>query len=62
MRTRLALLGLVAAAAAVLPVAPAQAYCDPLTSAVVGHCTNPCYVVGGVVKRVAPDVETNCFA
>jgi hypothetical protein len=62
MRTRLVLLGLVAAAAAALPASPAQAYCDPVTSAVVGHCTNPCYLVGGVVKRVVPEVETNCLA
>jgi hypothetical protein len=61
MRTRLALLGLIAAAATALPAAPAQAYCDPVTSSVTGGCSNPCTVVGSVVRRLPGVKPGDCF-
>jgi hypothetical protein len=63
MRTRLALLGLVAGLAAALPAAPASAYCDPVTSAVTGGCSNPCTVVNAALHRVSDQIKTGpCFA
>lgn len=51
-----------------LPAAPASAYCDPLTSSLIGRCTNPCYLVAGAYEaaedrvRLLPDLEFICFA
>ena len=46
MRGRLAAAALVAGTAlAVLPAAPASAYCDPVLYAVTGGCTNVCKIL-----------------
>ena len=50
MRRKLAAAALIAGAAA-LPAPPANAYCDPVLSAVVGGCTNGCGVTAGVYDR-----------
>lgn len=48
MRKTLALGALAAGlAVAVLPAAPASAYCNPTTWALIGDCGNPCYWLPG---------------
>jgi hypothetical protein len=69
MRRRLALAALgTGIAATLLPVTSASAYCDPVTSSVTGHCTNPCTAVGGAYQTAdrkagdrLPDVVFICF-
>lgn len=61
--------------ATLLPVAPASAYCDPLTTAVSRlvwggtGCSNPCTLAGHAyytaddrAKDLLPDVEFICYA
>ncbi|HEX8003520.1 MAG TPA: hypothetical protein VF519_12570 [Mycobacteriales bacterium] len=52
-----------------LPTAPASAYCDSLTYALTGHCSNPCtitasayYTADRVAKDLLPDVQFICLA
>jgi len=56
-------------ALSVLPAAPASAYCDNITSAITGGCSNPCTITAGayytadrVARDLLPDVEFICFA
>lgn len=70
MRTFLTAVAIAAGAATVaLPAAPASAYCDTLTSAVTGGCSNPCTVTAHAyqtaderAKDLLPDVEFLCYA
>ena len=56
-------------ALSVLPAAPASAYCDTLTSAITGGCSNPCtvtarayYTADDIALDLLPDVEFICLA
>ncbi|MDQ1713251.1 MAG: hypothetical protein QOE45_2701 [Frankiaceae bacterium] len=52
MRKPFALAVLAATVALALPAAPASAVCEPLTSRLLGRCSNPCYLVPGVYDSV----------
>jgi hypothetical protein len=70
MRKTLALASLgVAVTTALLPATPASAYCDVVTSAVLGGCSNPCTVVArayytadDLARDLLPDVQFICLA
>jgi hypothetical protein len=54
---------------ALVPAAPATAYCDSLTSIVTGGCSNPCTVAAYAYdtahdrsRGVLPEAEFICFA
>jgi hypothetical protein len=62
-RTKLALAGLVAGLAALAPVAPASAQCDPQIGTETGSgCSNGCTETGNAIDKVLTAVDDRVAA